>query len=80
MIAGLTGTSRLLAAVVLLSALAGAGAAAHAADEQSCRTAAECRGFLPHICEVCSNGESACAHWACVSHKCTMEICPRGHR
>lgn len=80
MIAALTGPSRLFAAIVLLSALVGAGAAAQAADEQSCRKAAECRGFLPHNCEVCSNNESACTHWACVHHKCVMETCPSAHR
>ncbi len=80
MIKALTRPSRLFAAIVLLSALVGAGAAAQAADAQRCMRADECRGFLPQICERCGDGKEACAHWACVHHKCTMEICPRGHR
>jgi hypothetical protein len=42
-------------------------------------------GPLPQICERCKDGKDgkdgkdACAHWACMHHKCTMEICPREH-
>ena len=79
MIAALTRPSRLFAAIVLLSALVGAGAAAQAADVQRCMAADECRGPLPQICERCKDGKDACAHWACVHHKCTMEVCPREH-
>ncbi len=80
MISALNRPSRLFAAIILLGALVGAGAAAQAADEQSCIKAAECHGFLPQICERCGDGKEACAHWTCVHHKYTMEICPRGHR
>ncbi len=79
MIAALTRSSRLFAAIIVLGALAGVGAPAQAADEQSCMSADECRGPLPQICERCKDGKEACAHWACVHHKCTMEICPREH-
>lgn len=78
MIAALTRPSRLFAAIIVLSAIA--GAAAQAAEVQRCRWADECRGPLPQLCERCKDGKEACAHWACVHHKCTMEICPRGHR
>ncbi len=79
MISALTRPSRLFAAIVLLGALVGAGAAAQAADVQRCMTAEECHGPLPQICEKCKDGKDACAHWACVHHKCKVEICPREH-
>ncbi len=82
MIKALTRPARFFAAVVVLGALAGVGAGppAQAADEQSCIKAAECRGFLPQICERCGDGKEACAHWTCVHRKCTMQICPRERR
>lgn len=50
MITASTRTSRLFAAIIVLSALLGAGApAAQAADAQRCIRAPECRGFLPRI-------------------------------
>jgi hypothetical protein len=67
----------LLAAIVVLTALAGAGAPARAGEGDPCTKASQCRGFLPHFCKVCSNGRSACAHWACVQHKCEIQSCPR---
>ena len=78
MISASTRPSRLFAAIVLFSALVGAGAA-QAADVQRCMKADECHGLLPQICEKCKDGKDACAHWACVHHKCTVEICPREH-
>ena len=36
---------------------------------------AKCKGMLPHICEVCGDGTSACAHWAVKNKKCAVEIC-----
>jgi len=79
MITASTRTSGLFAAIVVLSALVGAGAVAQAADVQRCKWADECRGPLPQICEKCKDGKDACAHWACVHHKCKVEISPRGH-
>ncbi len=80
MITALIGSSRLFAAIIVLGAVASVGAPAQAADAQRCIKAAECHGFLPHFCEVCSNGESACAHWACVHHECVMQTCERSAR
>jgi hypothetical protein len=75
MIKALTKPSLLFAALLALSALAGAGAPAQAAG--SCMRASQCRGPLPQICERCSNGRTACAHWACLAHRCTLQICGR---
>jgi hypothetical protein len=45
---------------------------AGASDGGTC----DCSGLaLPDICMVCSNGMSACAHFACVSGVCAVEIC-----
>ena len=70
-------TTLLLPAVIALSALAGAAGAAQAADGDKCVKASDCRGFLPHICEVCADGKSACAHWACVHNACQTQTCPQ---
>jgi hypothetical protein len=42
---------------------------------KECMTAAQCRGPTPKICMRCSNGTSACAHWACVHHTCEIQTC-----
>jgi hypothetical protein len=75
----LTRTATLFAAIVALTALAGVGPSAQAAER--CRVADECHGPLPQICERCRDGHDVCAHWACVRHRCVVEICPgRYHR
>jgi hypothetical protein len=68
-------SSPVFAAIVALSALAGAGAPAQAAGH--CVRASQCHGPLPQICERCSNGHSVCAHWACVEHRCVVQLCGR---
>ena len=73
MINALARNSVLFAVIIVLSALV--GAPAQAANSDRCRTASQCHGPLPQICMRCSNGHSACAHWACVHHKCEMQIC-----
>lgn len=35
-----------------------------------------CTGALPDICEVCSNGETECAHYVIVNGACSIELCP----
>lgn len=40
-----------------------------------CNTAADCTGALPQLCEVCDDGSSACAHFACVNKSCQVAIC-----
>jgi hypothetical protein len=77
MITAATRSAKLFAAMIVVSALVGAGAPAQAADAERCIRAAQCHGPLPQICEQCGNGKSACAHWACVHHKCVVQICPR---
>jgi hypothetical protein len=72
----LTRTATLLAAIVAVSALAGASAQA----AERCRTAEECKGPLPQICMRCKDGKDACAHWACVRHRCVVETCPRHYQ
>jgi hypothetical protein len=37
-----------------------------------------CNFALPNICEVCSNGETVCAHYAIINGVCVTEICPPG--
>jgi hypothetical protein len=63
------------AAIVALSALACAGAPAQAAEGARCLRASQCHGALPHICRRC-DGHTACAHWACVRHRCEIRTCP----
>ena len=70
-------TSLLLAAVVALSALAGASAPAQAAGAAKCNVAWDCHGPLPFICMRCSTGQYECAHWACVRHTCAVQTCPK---
>jgi hypothetical protein len=38
-------------------------------------TVAKCKGVLPHICEVCADGKSECAHWTVKNKKCAVAIC-----
>ena len=44
---------------------------------KACHHASDCKGPLPQLCEQCSDGSSACAHWECVNHKCVDTICPK---
>lgn len=73
MLKALTRTSMLLAAIISVSALTSGSAPA----AERCNTAKQCHGLLPQICMRCSNGHEACAHWACVRHRCVVETCPR---
>jgi hypothetical protein len=41
-----------------------------------CTTAADCSGPLPQLCQICADGSSACAHWACVAGQCQVATCP----
>jgi hypothetical protein len=40
-----------------------------------CKTAADCTGPLPQLCQVCADGGSACAHWSCVAGRCQVALC-----
>jgi hypothetical protein len=77
MIKTLRTTLPLLAAVIALSALTGAGTPAQAAGAARCEQAWDCHGPLPQICMRCRDGHSECAHWTCVRHRCVMQICPK---
>ena len=41
----------------------------------TCAKAADCTGALPQICQVCSGGNTACAHWSCVKKHCEVAVC-----
>lgn len=45
------------------------------AGVNACKTAADCHGALPDICEVCPNGGTACAHFVCMAGTCEVAIC-----
>jgi len=70
MIKTLTRTSLLFAAIIALSALAGAPAQA-----TYCFKASRCHGPLPDICRKCPDGHNGCAHHACVHHRCVIRFC-----
>jgi hypothetical protein len=72
MIATMTRSLAVLAALIALSAPAAADAATNACERDQ-----ECSGPLPHFCRVCSDGVSVCAHWACVNHTCVTQSCPK---
>jgi hypothetical protein len=64
--------------ILLLAACSGDGSTASTDDslKASCHKASDCHGALPDICELCGDGTSECAHWACESGKCVDVICP----
>lgn len=41
----------------------------------ACRTAADCNGPLPQLCELCGDGGAGCAHWACLGGACQTAFC-----
>jgi len=41
-----------------------------------CSATSECTGALPALCQLCSDGSSGCAHFACVAGQCTIAYCP----
>jgi hypothetical protein len=44
-------------------------------DSQVCTVSTDCTGMMPHKCSQCSDGTSACAHWACVHGACEIATC-----
>jgi len=38
--------------------------------------APHCDGLLPEICEICTDGIRACAHWVVEDGQCRVQICP----
>jgi hypothetical protein len=70
-----------LLAVACSAAPASEGATESSAQAVSvggaCTSASQCKGALPDICEAsCNGGPGECAHFACVSNKCEVQICP----
>jgi hypothetical protein len=45
------------------------------ADTSDELRASKCAGMLPHICEVCPDGKSQCAHWTVKNNRCSIEVC-----
>ncbi len=41
-----------------------------------CATAADCKGALPALCRLCSDGSAGCAHFTCVGGQCAIAYCP----
>lgn len=63
-------TVRMLGLAAILAALVACGG-------PDCTSAADCKGVLPGICQVCTDGQTACAHFACVAGRCETQIlCP----
>lgn len=49
-----------------------------ARNAQSCEVARDCKGALPRVCKPCPPGQAgACAHWACIQHRCEIRTCDR---
>ena len=47
----------------------------NSSTEQDVTSTRQCKGLLPHNCQVCSDGKTSCAHWAVVNKKCVIETC-----
>jgi hypothetical protein len=41
-----------------------------------CASDSDCKGPLPSLCKVCSDGTTQCAHWSCQSGQCQTMVCP----
>ncbi len=41
-----------------------------------CKTAADCTGALPQLCQLCSDGGYGCAHFICPAGTCQIAYCP----
>lgn len=46
-----------------------------AAGGASCSTPSDCKGALPDLCMLCSDGGSGCAHFTCVDGECGLAYC-----
>lgn len=63
----------ILAALLLLACShAPQQQAASDADSDTCVTAADCKGMLPHLCRTCADGGTECSRWACESGVCMV--------
>ena len=40
-----------------------------------CSGDADCHGPLPQFCQLCSDGNSGCAHHECIAGKCAVVTC-----
>jgi hypothetical protein len=55
---------------------AGSSGAAGGSAGAFCSGDVDCQGPLPQLCQLCSDGKSACAHHECVVGHCEIVICP----
>jgi len=46
-----------------------------ATGTSGCVTAADCKGALPALCELCTDGSDGCAHFTCKSGSCEIAYC-----
>lgn len=60
----------------LLSVACGTGTSTSRSPVQACTLPGDCTGVLPAICQVCDDGTTGCAHFACVNGACEVELCP----
>ncbi|HSY21761.1 MAG TPA: hypothetical protein VK841_06585 [Polyangiaceae bacterium] len=44
-------------------------------DAGECSVASDCKGALPALCEVCTNGGDGCAHFTCNAGVCAIAYC-----
>lgn len=59
-----------------IACLVDAGASPPANDAAAeCALATDCKGALPALCQVCSNGSSGCAHFTCNAGVCAIAYC-----
>ena len=61
---------------IAISGLWPSAEAQAASASKTCTSAKQCKGPLPMICMVCSDGASRCAHWVCAQSACVVETCP----
>jgi hypothetical protein len=73
--------SRILSTAVMLAALVGCGSGTASSTEVvkaslgECSSSADCTGEPVAQCEVCSDGESVCAHFTCEGGACVTQTC-----
>ncbi len=44
-------------------------------DAAECAVATDCKGALPQVCQLCTNGSNGCAHFACNAGVCEIVTC-----
>jgi hypothetical protein len=62
----------ILAALLLLACSHAPQQQAADSPSDTCVTAADCKGMLPHLCRTCADGGTECSRWACESGVCMV--------